>query len=76
MHEELKRMESIGVISKLTEPTAWCSGMVVVPKPMEDKLRICVNLTPLNAAVKRGHHTFSAVYQTLAMMLDGKVFTK
>ena len=30
--KELQRMESLGVISKQTEPTEWCSGIVVVPK--------------------------------------------
>lgn len=30
--EELQRMERLGVISKIQEPTDWCSGMVVVPK--------------------------------------------
>ena len=30
--EELKRMEQLGVISKVSEPTEWCAGMVVVPK--------------------------------------------
>ncbi len=30
--EELKRMEESGVIEKVTEPTDWCSPIVVVPK--------------------------------------------
>ena len=30
--KELERMESIGVISPVSEPTDWCAGMVVVPK--------------------------------------------
>ena len=29
---ELHRMETLGVISKIEEPTEWCSPMVVVPK--------------------------------------------
>lgn len=69
-------MENMGVISKVTEPTAWCSGMVVVPKPLKDKLRICVDLTPLNVAVKRECHILPAVNQTFAMMSEAKVFTK
>ena len=31
---ELNRMESIGVISKVNEPSAWCAGMVAVPNQM------------------------------------------
>ncbi|XP_061926289.1 uncharacterized protein K02A2.6-like [Entelurus aequoreus] len=76
VREELDRMETMGVISKVTEPTAWCSGMVVVPKPKQDKLRICVDLTKLNKAVKRERHILPSVDQTLAMMSEAKVFTK
>ena len=50
--------------------------MIAAPKPMKDKLRICVDLTPLNVAVKREHHILLAVDQTLAMMSDAKVFIK
>ena len=49
--DELKRMEDQGVISKATQPTDWCSCMVVVPK-QNGKVRICVDLTQLNNAVR------------------------
>ena len=32
VHDELHRMESMGVISPVDDPTPWCAGMVVVPK--------------------------------------------
>lgn len=73
---ELNRMEEMGVISKVTEPTAWCSGIVVIPKSAKQPPRICVDLTPLNAVVKRERHILPAVDQTLAMMKNAKVFTK
>ena len=38
---ELKRMESLGVISKVDIPTPWCAGMVVVPN--QDRWH-CVHL--------------------------------
>ena len=31
VHQELERMERLGVIAKVEQPTEWCSGMVVVP---------------------------------------------
>ena len=37
--DELDKMESMGVISKIEEATEWCAGMVVVPK-REGKVRI------------------------------------
>ena len=32
VQEELTLLESLGVITKEEEPTAWCSGLVAVPK--------------------------------------------
>ena len=37
---ELQRMEALGVISKIEEPTEWCAPMVVVPKP-NGTVRMC-----------------------------------
>ncbi|VDI44150.1 Hypothetical predicted protein [Mytilus galloprovincialis] len=48
---ELTRMEKLGVISKVDEPTEWCAGMVVVPKSNGD-VRICIDFTKLNESVK------------------------
>ena len=31
--QELTRMENMGVITRVDNPTEWCVGMVVVPKP-------------------------------------------
>ena len=39
---ELERMETLGVISRVSEPTEWCAGMVVVPKS-NGQVRICVD---------------------------------
>ena len=50
--EELLKMVTDGVISPVEEPTDWCAGLVVVPKP-NGKVRICVDLTKLNEAVQR-----------------------
>ena len=33
--DELERMERLGVITRVSEPTEWCAGMVVVPKPQK-----------------------------------------
>ena len=47
--EELEQMDKLGVIEQVTEPTTW---MAVVPKT-NGKVRICVDLTKLNASMKR-----------------------
>lgn len=73
--KELERMEKLGVISPVTEPTDWCAGMVVVPKAM-DQVRICVDLTKLNENVCRERHVLPSVEQTLGQLGGAKYFSK
>ena len=47
VHAELERMERLGVITRVSEPTPWCAAMVVVPKS-SGAVRICVDMKPLN----------------------------
>ena len=72
--KELKRMEELGVIKTVEEPTEWCAGMVVVPKA-NGKVRICVDLTILNKSVERERHPLPTVYQTLAQLSGAQVFS-
>ena len=75
VQEELNRMEKLGVISKVEEPTQWCAGMVVVPKKNK-KLRICVDLRPLNESVQREVFPLPKVDETLAQLTGAKIFSK
>lgn len=75
VQDELKRMESLGVIRKVDEPTPWCAGMVVVPKK-EGAIRICIDLKPLNENVLREVHPLPRVDDTLAQLSGAKVFSK
>lgn len=52
---ELLRMESLGVITKVTEPTDWVNSLVTVEKP-DGSLRICLDPKHLNDAIKRPHY--------------------
>lgn len=72
---ELDRMERLGVITKVTTPTQWCAGMVVVPKKSGD-VRICVDLKPLNEGVLRETHPIPPVDETLAQLSGASVFSK
>ena len=78
VRKELQRMEELGVITPVTEPTEWRSGMVVVPKA-GGKVRICVDLTKLNRCVCRERHMYPTsrpVEQILAQLAGAKVFSK
>ena len=75
VREELNTMESMGVISKVEEPTLWCAGMVPVPK-RNGKIRICVDLKHLNESVLREVFPLPEVDDALAQLHGAKVFTK
>ena len=72
--KELIRMEQLGVIEKIEEPTEWCAELVVVPK-QNGKVRICVDLTKLNENVCRERHPLPAIEQILAQLSGAKVFS-
>ena len=59
----------------MEEPTAWCAGMVVVPKK-NGSIRICVDLKPLNENVMREVHPLPKVDDTLAQMSGARIFSK
>ena len=72
---ELRRMEKMGVIEKVDQPTEWCSPMVVVPKS-NGKVRICGDFIQLNKAVQRENHPMPTTEQTLAKLAGAKIVTK
>ena len=73
--DELERMEKLGIIAKIDQPTPWCAGMVVVPKK-EGAIRICVDLKPLNENILREVHPLQKVDETLAQLSGATVFSK
>ena len=65
-------MEQMGVIRRISEPTAWCAGMVVVPKK-SGAIRIRVDLIkPLNESVLREVHPIPKVDDTLPQLAGAK----
>ena len=54
LKDELKEMEEMDIIQKVTELTEWVNALVVVEKPKTGRLRIC--LDPLNKAIQRPHY--------------------
>lgn len=51
--KELHRMETEGIIEKVTQPTEWCAAMVPFLKPNRQDIRCCDDLRRLSRAVKR-----------------------
>ena len=73
--EELEKMEKLGVIEKVDQPTAWCSPMVVVPKP-GNQVRICGDFVQLNKAVLREVYPMPTTEETLAKLSGVNFVTK
>ena len=73
--DELDRMESLGVITKVEAPTQWCAGIVAVPKT-SGAVCICVDLKQLNKSVLREVCPLPSVDETLAQITGAKVFSK
>ena len=57
-------MAELGVIEPIDESTDWCAPIVVVPKSNGD-VRICVDLTKLNQAVRREIYQMPKIEKTL-----------
>ena len=68
-------MLEVGVIKRVDEPTDWCAPMVVVPK-LSGKVRICVDMTKLNANIKREVHPLPSVDYALGKIGNSKIFSK
>ena len=66
-------MEAAGVISKVDEPTPWCTGMVVVLKK-SGAVCIYVDLKPLNESILREVHPMAEVDE--AILAGATVFSK
>ena len=71
---ELQRMVESGVIEEVTEPTAWVSPMVPVPKK-NGSVRICVDLTRLNHSVQREQFQLPTADQLFASLHGAKYFS-
>lgn len=73
--EEIERMLQLDVIEPVDESTERCSPIVVVPKA-DGRVRICVDLTKLNQAVRREVYQMPTTEETLGSLTEGSVFSK
>ena len=67
-------MENADVIQKISEPTEWCSPIVVVPKS-NGQIRICVDLRQPNREVSRERYILPTLDDVASKMSGAIVFT-
>ena len=73
--DELDRMESLGVIERVQQPTEWVNSLVTVVKP-NGKIRLCIDPKDLNRAIKREQYPMKTIEEVISRMPNAKFFSK
>ena len=73
VRKELDRMIKIGVIVEQNEPTDWVNSITIVKKP--NKIRVCLDPTRLNKAIKRGAVPVRTVEEVTAKLSGANYFS-
>ena len=73
--EEINKMLKMDVIEPVEQPTDWCSGLTIAPKP-NGNIRMCVDLTMLNKGVQRELYPLPRVSDMLSQLSKGRLFSK
>ena len=71
---DLQRMEAMGVIEKIEEPTEWVNSFVPVTKP-NGQLPVCLDPRNLNKSIKREHFKLPTRDEVTAQFTNAKIFT-
>ena len=74
MKEELARLTTEGVITPVTEPTAWVSAMVAVKKKNR-KVQICIDPRDLNESIMREHYSLPSFEEVVTRFPKARVFS-
>jgi len=64
------------VIRKVDEPTEWVNSIVIVEKTNSNKLRICLDPTNLNKAIKREHFQIPTIEEIMTRISGAQIFSK
>ena len=72
---ELASLEKNNIIAKVDHPTPWVSSMVVVRKKNTERVRICIDPTDLNTAIKREHFPMNNFDDVVTRLAGSKVFS-
>ena len=70
---QLDHLEKLGELTKVNEPTAWVSTVVIATKK-SGALRICIDPRPLNQALKRDTHQLLILDDLYQSWLEWRTF--
>ena len=72
---ELEKMEDLGVITSITEPTDWVNALAFSRKA-SGGLRVCLDPRSLNQCIKRTHRKTPTLEEITNRLSGSKVFSK
>ena len=73
LEELLIELEEADVIERVEGPTNWVSNIVITPKSDPSKIRMNVDMTAVNKAIKRTTHVIPTV-EELRYQMNGSAF--
>ena len=74
LKKELDRLQSLGIIEQVTDPTPWVSSLVTVRKP-NGQIRVCIDPKDLNRVLRRSHYPTPTIDEILPELSRAKVFS-
>ena len=74
LKQELERLQDLGIITEVTEPTSWLSSVVIVHKP-NGQIRVCTDPKDLNCVSRRSHYPTPTIDKILPELARAKVFS-
>lgn len=72
--EELRKMEKLGVIRKVSYPTQWVHPLVLAAKK-NNGIRVCLDPRELNRAVQRAHFQLPTVTELASRLQGARYFS-
>ena len=75
LRDHLSDLEEQGIIQQVVGPTEWVSS-IVVNRKSNRKIHLCLDLQPLNKALKRCHYPIPTIEEVLPGLTNTKVFSK
>ena len=77
LKQALERMEQLGAIEKVDQPTEWVNPYIMIVEKPDGNLRICLDPKDLNRALKLREHFQLPISPEITSKLTGaKVFSK
>ena len=73
--EYLAKMEALGVITHVDQPTDWVSSITCIQKA-NGELHLCLNLHDLNRAIHHDHHKMPTIEEVAHEFTNFHYFTK